>query len=436
MSPNASSSLRPCLLSARAAAAEIAAGRLTSEALVRDCLARIEEREPLVKAWVNLGVDAALKNARELDAMGASGCLHGLPVGWKDVFDCQGLPTTCGSPIYERHIASTDAGAVAMSRRAGAIVLGKTVTAEFAASQPGPTTNPHNPAHTPGGSSSGSAAAVAAGMVPLALGTQTGGSVIRPASFCGVVGFKPSFGLINRHGVKQLADSLDTVGTFARSVADTALLVAGVSGRKDLLDLPAQRPIRVVLCMGAEWAEAEKASTDALQATLRLLSSHGVNVDEVQLPAEFATMTRAHHDIEYFEMARALQHEYRCHRGELSAAIVSRIETGLACEPKQYEAALALRHTCQRLIAESVFADTDLLLAPSAPGEAPRGLSSTGKAIFNRLWTALGLPCITLPRFSGPQGLPVGVQLIAPSRQDARLLSHAAWIDAVLVRAG
>jgi Asp-tRNA(Asn)/Glu-tRNA(Gln) amidotransferase A subunit family amidase len=433
MTTHSSSSARPHWLGARAAAAEIAAGRLTSEALVRDCLARIEEREPVVQAWANVDAPAALQNARDLDQKGGSGPLHGIPVGWKDVFDCQGLPTTCGSPIYERHNATTDAGAVAMSRRAGAVVLGKTITAEFAASRPGNTTNPHNPAHTPGGSSSGSAAAVADGMVPLALGTQTGGSVIRPASFCGVVGFKPSFGLINRHGVKQLADSLDTVGTFARSVGDTALLVASVTGRKDFFDIPAERPLRVVLCKAPDWGEAEAASIDALQATLRLLSSRDVTVSELQLPALFAGMPKAHHDIEYFEMARALQHEYRCHRSQLSEAITSRIETGLACEPSNYEAALALRRQCQDLIGE-FFGDADLLLAPSAPGEAPRGLSSTGKAVFNRLWTALGVPCITLPGFRGPQGLPVGVQFIARSRQDVRLLAHAAWIEGILPR--
>jgi Asp-tRNA(Asn)/Glu-tRNA(Gln) amidotransferase A subunit family amidase len=433
MTSRPSPSVPPHRLGARAAATEIAAGRLTSEALVRDCLARIDEREPVVKAWASVDPQAALQAAREADRAGGTGVLRGIPIGWKDVIDCQGLPTGCGSPIYQGHQAATDAGAVAMSRRAGAVVLGKTVTTEFAANHPGPTTNPHNPAHTPGGSSSGSAAAVADGMVPLAVGTQTGGSVIRPASFCGVVGFKPSFGLINRYGVKQLADSLDTVGSFARSVADTGLLVGGLTGRAEFLDSAPARPLRVVLCKSADWPEAEAATLEALQQTLRLLSSQGVAVIERPLPAPFAGMQQAHHDIEYFELARALQHEYRCHRSQLSDSIASRIEAGLACPPAQYEAALALRHRCQGLIAE-FFGDADLLLAPSAPGEAPPGLGSTGKAVFNRLWTAMGLPCITLPGFRGPGGLPIGVQFIARSRQDARLLAQAAWIEAILPR--
>ena len=431
-SPAPEASNRPNRLSARDAAAEIAAGRLTSEALVRDCLERIAAREPTVRAWAHLDPDQALQQARERDRQGASGCLHGIPVGWKDVIDCQGLPTACGSPIYREHMAATDAGAVAMSRRAGALVMGKTVTAEFAASSPGGTTNPYDASHTPGGSSSGSAAAVADRMIPLAIGTQTGGSVIRPASFCGVVGFKPSFGLVNRYGVKQLADSFDTIGTFARSVADTGLLVAAVTGRKDFLDVPFERPLRVALCKGEDWREAEEASLGALDATLAILSGNGVAVSEVQLPPVFNGMPHAHHDIEYFELARALQHEYRCHRALLSEAILARIERGLACEPSAYEAALALRRQCQGIIDESAFGDVDLLLAPSAPGEAPSGLATTGKAVFNRLWTALGLPCVTLPGFCGPKGLPVGIQLIARPRQDVKLLAHANWIEHLL----
>ena len=424
----------PMMRSARAAAADIAAGRLTSQALVGECLERIDAREAVVRAWTHVDREGALQQARVLDKLPAMGCLHGLPVAWKDIIDCQGLPSTCGSPIYANHRAAIDAGAVAMSRRAGALVLGKTVTAEFAASHPGPTTNPHNSAHTPGGSSSGSAAAVANGMVPLAMGTQTGGSVIRPASFCGIVGFKPSFGLINRQGVKQVSDSFDTVGTFARSVDDTALLVAGVTGRSDFLDITAQPPERVVLCTGADWIEAHTDTRNALQATMLRLSLKGVHVDELALPPEFDGMPQAHHAIEYFELARALQHEYRCHRDLLSDAIVSRIEWGLACDPAVYEEALVLRAQCQRLIGENFNPTIDLLLTPSAPGEAPKGLASTGKAVFNRLWTALGLPSITLPGFVGSEGLPVGVQFVAGARQDARLLSHAAWLEEHVMR--
>ncbi|HYF21442.1 MAG TPA: amidase, partial [Ramlibacter sp.] len=255
-------------MSARAAAQAIAAGSLRSQALVEALLARIAEREPVVQAWAHVDHEGVLRAAREADSRPASGLLHGVPIGWKDVIDCAGLPTGCGSPIYRGHLAAIDAGAVAMSRRAGALVLGKTVTAEFAASQPGPTTHPLNPAHTPGGSSSGSAAAVADGMVPLAIGTQTGGSVIRPASFCGIVGFKPSYGLVNRYGTKQLADSFDTVGTFARSVDDTALLVAALTGRDDFAGLTPTRPARVALCRGSDWAEAEEPMRAALDQAM------------------------------------------------------------------------------------------------------------------------------------------------------------------------
>jgi Asp-tRNA(Asn)/Glu-tRNA(Gln) amidotransferase A subunit family amidase len=417
-------------LGARAAARAIADGKLRSRTLVEALLAHIDQREPVVRAWAHLDREGVLCAAREADGRAAAGPLHGVPIGWKDVIDCAGLPTACGSPIYRGQRAATDAGAVAMSRRAGALVLGKTVTAEFAASQPGPTTHPLNPAHTPGGSSSGSAAAVADGMVPLAVGTQTGGSVIRPASFCGIVGFKPSFGLVNRHGVKQLADSFDTIGTFARSVGDTALLVAALTGRADFAAIEPARPARIALCRGSDWGEAEEPMLAALDQAMGRLSAADVRVAAIDLPAPFAGMTEAHKRIEYFELARALQHEYRTHREQLSAALVSRIETGLALPPADYEAALALRDECRRAMAD-VFRGVDLLLAPAAPGEAPEGLSSTGRATFNRLWTALGLPAITLPHSRGPRGLPLGLQFIGGPRRDAALLAQVAWVEGV-----
>lgn len=420
-------------LGARAAAKAIAAGELRSEALAEALLERIAQREPAVRAWVHIDRDDVLRQAREADASTSQGLLRGVPVAWKDVIDCAGLPTSCGSPIHRDAVARTDAGAVAMSRRAGALVFGKTVTAEFAASQPGPTRHPLNAAHTPGGSSSGSAAAVADGMVPLAVGTQTGGSVIRPASYCGIVGFKPSFGLVNRHGVKQLADSFDTVGTFARSVDDTALLVAALTGRGDFAQLTAARPARIAPWQGPEWGEAEAPMRAAVDAALSQLSAAGATIATITAPAPVAGMAEAHKRIEYFELARALQHEYRTAREQLSPALVSRIEAGLALAPADYEAALALRDETRRQAA-ALFAGVDLLLAPAATGEAPEGLKSTGKASFNRLWTALGFPAITLPHSLGPGGLPLGLQFVAAPRRDAALLAHAAWIEGVLPR--
>lgn len=421
------------LLSARDIARAIEAGQLTSVRLVGDLLDLIQEREPVVKAWAYLDHAAALDAARAADRGAPAGCLHGVPIGWKDIIDCAGQPTSCGSPIYAANVAARDAAAVAMSRRAGALALGKTVTAEFASSFPGPTTNPHNAAHTPGGSSSGSAAAVAAGMVPLAVGTQTGGSVIRPASFCGVVGFKPSFGMISREGVKSVSETLDTVGTFARSVDDTGLLLAALTGRPEFAEFAAQRPARVVVCRDMAWDEAEPSALDALQETMRLLSANGVQVREQRMPGWFDAISAARQAIEYFEMARALQDEYRRHRGQLSAPLSARIEQGLGLDPAVYEEALLRQRQAREALA-GVFGEADLLLAPSAPGEAPEGLQSTGNALFNRIWTALGVPCITLPGHRGPKNLPVGVQFMAPARRDTRLLAHAAWVEPLLLR--
>ncbi len=420
-------------LGARAAAKAIAAGTLRSQALMEALLARIDAREPVVRAWAHLDREEALRQAREADTRAASGALHGVPVGWKDIIDCAGLPTGCGSPIHRDRIAAQDAGAVAMSRHAGALVLGKTVTTEFAASHPGPTTHPMNPAHTPGGSSSGSAAAVADGMVPLAIGTQTGGSVIRPASFCGIVGFKPSHGLINRFGVKQLSDTFDTVGTFSRSVEDAAWLVSALTGRADLAPAQATRPASIALCRDSDWSEVEPPMLAAIEQAMSQLAGAGVQVRTLDLPPSFDGMGEAHKHIEYFELARALQPEYRGAREHLSAAIRGRIETGLALPPQAYEAALALRQDCQRQMTD-LLAGVDLLLAPAAPGEAPQGLQSTGKATFNRLWTALGLPALTLPHSTGARGLPLGLQFIAGARRDAALLSHATWLEALFRR--
>ena len=417
--------------SARQTAQAIAQGQLSCQDYIEALLVHIDAREPIVQAWAHLDRASVLKQARQSDENKPSGPLHGLPIGWKDVIDCQGLPTGCNSPIYRTHRAATDAAAVAMSRRAGALVMGKTVTAEFAASHPGPTTHPLNRLHTPGGSSSGSAAAVADAMVPLAVGTQTGGSVIRPAAFCGIVGFKPSHGLISRYGVRQLADSFDTVGTFARSVDDTALLVQALTGRDDFARIDPLRPERVTLCRGSDWDQVDPFMHEALERACRLLSGAGVQVRTVDLPAAFDGLTQAHHDIEYFELARALQHEYRTAPDQLSDALISRIEKGLSLSPQAYEGALSLREQCRRLLAEPM-GQTDLMLSPAAPGEAPQGLASTGKATFNRIWTSMGVPALTLPFGHGPTRLPLGLQWATGWRRDAALLSHASWIEVQL----
>jgi Asp-tRNA(Asn)/Glu-tRNA(Gln) amidotransferase A subunit family amidase len=419
--------LRPHQMSLQEAIVRIGDGRLTCEALVRDCLDRINERESQVQAWSLLDPELAIRTAQQLDRTPRGGLLHGIPIGVKDIIETCDMPTEYGSPIYRGHRPAADAGCVAMANAAGAVILGKTITTEFASSHPGKTTNPHNPAHTPGGSSSGSAAAVADYMVPLAIGTQTGGSVIRPASFCGVVGFKPSFGLITRTGVKQLADSLDTVGVFGRNVGDIAIFTAALTGRPELALVEDISPPRIGFFRMAEWPPAQAETVEALAKARQLLHSNGCAISECELPAAFDVLAQAHHDIEYFELARALRHEYRKHSTELSTGLRARITEGLEIPGPVYEQALCNVREC-RIGIDRLFSNVDVLIAPSAPGEAPVGLTTTGKATFNRVWTLLGLPAITIPLHRGPHGLPVGVQIIGRYRQDRRLLAYADWI--------
>ena len=424
--------MRPNELTACAALEELRASRLTAEALMRACVERIAEREPVVQAFAHLDPELALAEARRRDAAGAHGPLHGLPLGVKDIIDTSDLPTAYGSRVYAGNRPAHDAACVALARAAGAVVLGKTVTAEFAFRAPGPTTNPHDPAHTPGGSSSGSAAAVADFMLPVAFGTQTGGSVIRPASFCGVIGYKPSFGTINRAGVKPLADSFDTVGLFARSVADVALVTAVLAG-----DEPARRrvepvePARIGLCRTPSWPEAGPAARDVLKASADRLTRAGARVEELELPAAFADFNRHHSTILLFGAFRALAYERTVHADRLAPDTLEELEAGSRIPRRDYLAAKARIAECRRLIA-TVFEAADLLLAPSAPGEAPRGLESTGDATFNRLWTGLLVPCLNLPAGTGPNGLPVGVQTVGARNDDARLLAWSAWIEARL----
>ena len=408
------------------AAQAIAAGTITSEALVTACLERITAREASIGAWEYLDHEAALAQARARDHSPAQGPLHGVPVGIKDLIDTADMPTCYGSPIYARHQPAWDAASVALLRAAGAVILGKTVTTEFAMFTPGKTANPHNLAHTPGGSSSGSAAAVADMMVPLALGTQTAGSIIRPASFCGVVGYKPTHGQFPVAGIKALSQTLDTLGGLARSVADVALL------RAVLLGGPAQlpgleRPPRLGLCRTPQWPLATAASRDALESAGQQLGAAGAEVRELALPAAFESLAAAQETIQIFEGARCCAHELTAHRDQLSAKLLELLAPAEGLTYAAYAAALALADTC-RLQLEAIFTDYDALLVPSAPGEAPEGLEATGNPIFNRMWTLLHTPAVTLPSHTGAHGLPVGVQVIGPLGMDDRLLAIAAWM--------
>jgi amidase len=413
------------------ALARMAAGRLTAEALTRACLERIAAREPVVHAFAWLDPERALVEARARDRaglVGVRGPLFGLPFGVKDIIDTHDMPTGCGSPIYAHHRPPNDAACVALACEAGAVMLGKTVTTEFALRHPGPTTNPHNPAHTPGGSSSGSAAAVADRMVPVAFGTQTGGSIIRPASYCGVVGYKPSFDTINPTGVKPLANSFDTVGVFARCVDDCALVVGVLAGNDGATTpLLARRPTRVGLCRTPVWPHAQPATVRAVETAAQQLAREDVAVDEVELPADFESFLDAQSDVLRFEAARVLAFERTRHPEQLSLSSRTELAAGAAIPRQRYLEARALIARCRTLFAAAI-APFDLLLTASAPGEAPFGLDDTGDAMFNRLCSGLHVPCLTLPGFTGPKGLPVGVQLIGAIDEDARLLRAAKWI--------
>lgn len=401
---------------------------ITALDLVEACLARIGEREPEVHAWSALSPQSARERARELDAGPVRGLLHGLPLGVKDLFDTADLPTTYGSLIYAGHRPAMDAAAVTLCREAGAIVLGKTVSTEFATYQPGPTVNPRRAGHTPGGSSSGSAAAVADGMAPLALGSQTAGSIIRPAAFCGVTGYKPSFGKVPRDGVKPLSENLDTVGGFGLCVKDVALLVAALSGDHALLDLDEDSTPRFGLCRTPQWDAAGVDTHAAMAAAATGLSRHGADVVDVDIGMRHAGLVQAQADIMAHDAARALSWEYTRHAARLSVGLTSLLHAGMNIAEPQHAATLAQAVAARRAV-EEWFADCDVLLAPSAIGEAPAGLESTGDPLFCRMWSLLGLPCIHVPFTSGASGLPVGLQVIGRAGRDRQALHAAQWMQ-------
>lgn len=416
-------------------AGELARGvrekRWQSESVVQSCLGRIDDRERDVHAWAQLS-PRALHEARQRDRIESEGgLLHGVPVAVKDLFDTHDLPTAYGSAFYEGHRPSTDAAAVAHLRGAGAIVLGKTQTVEFGATRPCATRNPRNPEHTPGGSSSGSAAAVADGHVPLALGTQTGGSIIRPASFCGVVGFKPSYGSISPAGVKSYAWSLDTVGAFARCVDDVALLFAVLRAAPAPM-LTAPVGFRIALFKGPFAAAADATAAERLDEVAAACSSAGAVVEEVGTPALFEESIDLHRTLSRYEMGRSLWPERSSRESHrLGTPLIEEIDRGRSTSDAAYTAAKRRAIDVEREARKS-FAGFDVVLTFATPGEAPRGLHSTGDATFNLSWSLLGWPCISLPGGHGPTGLPLGIQLIAFRYEDDRLLAASAWIERVL----
>jgi Asp-tRNA(Asn)/Glu-tRNA(Gln) amidotransferase A subunit family amidase len=410
-------------------------------AQVRAALRVLRERDRAWGAFTSVLDDDRAASSAERQAR-AGGPLAGVLVGVKDIFDTRDLPTAYGSPIYPAQPARHDAAIVSALRRCGAVVIGKTTTTEFAYLHPTATRNPRAPQRTPGGSSAGSAAAVAAGLVPLAIGTQTGGSVIRPASYCGVVGYKPTFGWLPTPGLKCFSWSLDTVGLFSRTLRDMAWAAQALSGRALLpgatpLDALSSRPtVTVGLPRAYPWGDPSPGMQRALQRAADALRAAGLEVRPVDLPPITAAAFAAHADVQNFEALIALHHEFTEHRDALSPVLRHDLEAAQAVTPAAYERGQQVAARA-RSDFEAWMAQLGLhaLLTPSAPGEAPLGLASTGSSTFNRLWTLLGWPCVNVPGCSGEGGAPVGVQLIAPAGADAQMLQLALLLEQALPEA-
>ena len=439
-----------CALTLGEAVADIREGRITSAELVSDCLRRIDEIDPAVQAWTFLDRDHAMRQAEAADLHRregkATGALHGVPVGIKDIFDTGDMPTEFGSALWAGRTPRQDATAVAQLRAAGAVIMGKTVTTEYAYFHPGKTRNPHDPARTPGGSSSGSAAAVAAFMVPGAIGSQTNGSVIRPAAFCGVVGFKPTHGLIPRTGALILSRTLDHVGVMARSVEDAALLAECMAGfdADDPDTRPAARPPlasvavsepplppRFAFVKTPAWRYADQATPEAFAELVEVI---GEAAEEVEMGQSFEGAIDLHKIVMESEIAHNLRRDYDAGRDKLSEPLRKCIERGRGYLAFDYQAAVARIAALSEGL-DSVFDEYDAILTPAAPGEAPLG-EATGNPVFCTIWTLLGTPAVTLPLLWSEAGLPIGVQLVGRRGGDARLLRTAHWLVKTLSKKG
>ncbi len=435
--------MNTAMTTAADAAKEIRTGNITSEELVGACLDHIKASEEQVCAWTYLDPDHALKQACEADRIlregNALGPLHGVPVGVKDIFDTRDMPTEDGTVLHAGRQPEKDAAAVSLLREAGAIILGKTVTTELAVFAPGKTRNPHDPERTPGGSSSGSAAAVASGMVPLAIGTQTNGSVIRPASYCGIYGYKPSFGRISRHGVLQQSRPLDQIGVFARTIEDVALIAeqmmafddrdpdTQLRARPPLIDTATQDPPvepRLAFVKSPVW---DHADSDTKEAFAELVDHMGEKAGEVVIPDIFNDAVEQHRLIMEADLARSFDPEYRRGKDKLSPILLEMITRGQKVLAVDYNNAVSRIPLFNRAF-DKVFEWYDAILTPATTGEAPVGLESTGSPIFCTIWTLCGMPAISLPLLQGTHGMPVGVQLVGPRGDDAQLLRTARWL--------
>jgi len=431
-------------LTASEARVELASGRLTSQSLVAACLARIADRDQAVAAWAHIDADRALAAARASDALRSSGksmpALSGIPVGIKDIIDTSDYPTELGSVVFAGRRPSADAFIVSELRAAGAIILGKTVTTELAFFGPGKTRNPRHPEHTPGGSSSGSAAAVADSQVPLAVGTQTAGSIIRPASYCGVIGFKPTFGFASRSGVLSQSAPLDTIGGYALSVEDIALLFDAIGGfdisdrdmlagpRPSLVSAlrePQQHVPRFAFVRSPAWANADREMRAAFEAFANGFGAHA-EVVETPLPSDFDGSLRLQEIVQFSDIARNYGPIADANPDRVSTKLKEIIAEGRTFSAADYAAARAEREQLYDAL-RPVLVNHDAILTPAAPGPALHGLEATGSPMFNALWTYLGMPCISLPLLE-VRGLPVGVQLVGARGEDAGLLSAATWL--------
>ena len=414
-------------LTATEIVAAIGAGRTTCEAVVRACLDRIHAREHEVHAWAHIDPEAALGAARAFDKNGKGGPLAGVPFGVKDIVDTFDMPTEWGTPIHKGRQPERDAACVALSRKAGGLLLGKTVTTEFANLHPGPTRNPHDLARTPAGSSSGSAAAVADFMVPIAIGTQTTGSTIRPASFCGVFGYRPTWGEHRMHGVMEASSSLDTLGILARSVPDIALY------RDVLLGVPPQpmqtppRPPHVALCKSHIWDQFEPTTRTLIEDAAARLGRAGAKISEFAMPSDFARLNDAHRSISSFEFARTFTFEIENHWDEISDTLRGgRLHDGINGSFERYIEAKRIADECRDRL-DAMWGDIDVLLTPAAFGEAPVGFPAFAGVPLFQIWTILHVPVLSIPVFKGPAGLPIGAQLIARRHDDRRLFACAQW---------
>jgi Asp-tRNA(Asn)/Glu-tRNA(Gln) amidotransferase A subunit family amidase len=420
------SKMEPCFLTAAEAARQMRAGTLTSEALVRSCLDRIASRDPDVKAWLFCDPAYAIAQAREIDKRPVIHALHGLPFGVKDIMDTADMPTTQNTAFYQGHQPTKDAACVAVVRQSGSVILGKTDTVEYASNgRKAATHNPFNLAHTPGGSSSGSAAAVGDFQVPLSFGTQTAGSHIRPASFNGIYGLKPTWGVVSREGVGQFSTMLDTVGWYGRSVDDLAL-VGSAFRLPGLAESKSVDPagLRVAYCETPFWDRAEPAMRNAMDIAARRLEKAGATIVPLVLPEKFAGLADAQSTVMFGEGRAAFLPQYLIQGGDLHPEFIRTVLGQRGVTPQSLVAAYDLADACRREF-DALFADFHVVLTPASAGEAPEGLHTVGDWIFNGFWTLLHMPCLAIPTTTGPKNLPVGIQLVGPRLGDARLIAIA-----------